>query len=67
MMPRRNSPAFAAYQNEHHMDRQNLLAAWDLYIEIWSNPDLMDKLRDNDYPVEAFLESDKQFAARIAE
>lgn len=64
---KRNSPAFAAYQNEHHVDRQKLLEAWDLYIEIWSDSDLMDKLRDNNYPLEVFLESDKQFAARIAE
>ena len=62
---KRNSPAFAAYQNEHHMDRRNLLKAWEVYMEIWTDPNLMDKLRDNNYPIEVFLEADKEFTARI--
>jgi len=63
---KRNSPAFAAYQNEHHLDRKKLLEAWEVYIDIWTDPDLMDKLRDNNYPIEVFLEVDKEFTERIA-
>jgi hypothetical protein len=64
---KRNSPAFAAYQNEHHRDREKLLPAWEVYLDIWSDPDRMDRLRDNGYPLEVFLEADREFAARMGE
>ena len=62
---KRNSPAFAAYQNEHHNDRAKLLKAWAVYLDIWSDPDLMDKLRDNGFHVEVFLEADREFVRRM--
>jgi len=64
---KRNSPAFAAYQYEHHRDREKLLAAWEVYLDIWSNPERMDKLRDDGYPLKVFLEADKEFADRMGE
>jgi|GEM_PF-4183763 len=65
-LPKRISPIFAAYQNEHHMDREKLFGAWKIYIQIWSDPDLMDKLRDGGYKAEIFLEADREFEQRIA-
>lgn len=62
---KRNSPTFAAYQNQHHLDQQKLLAAWEIYLDIWTDPDLMDELRDHDFPIEVFQEADKRFAERI--
>jgi hypothetical protein len=64
---KRNSPQFAAYQNEHHLDQPKLLAAWQIYLSIWSDPELLDRLRDNGYSIEIILEADKEFAARMAE
>jgi len=64
---KRSSPQFAAYQNERHLDREKLLAAWEVYLTIWDDPDLMDKLRDDDYSLEAFLEADQRFVDRMAE
>jgi len=63
---RRNSPAFAAYQNKHHTDQEKLIKAWDTYLDIWTDPNLMDRLKDNNYPVEVFLEADKEFEKRLA-
>ncbi len=60
------SPKFAEYQNEHHNDQAKLFRAWDIYVKIWSNPELMDKLRDGSYPIEVFFEADKEFERRIA-
>jgi hypothetical protein len=64
---KRSSPLFAAYQNEHHLDKAKLVDAWKVYMNIWSDPDLMDKLRDNVYPLEVIHEADREFAERIAE
>ena len=63
----RGSPAFAAYQNEHHTDKQKLYEAWDIYLDIFSDADRLDRLRDNNYPIEVFREADKIFERRIAE
>ena len=62
---KRNSRAFAAYQNEHHTDKQKLYKAWDIYLDIFSDPDRLDRLRDNNYRIEVFHEADKEFAWRI--
>jgi hypothetical protein len=64
---KRASPSFATYQNEHHLDEAKLVHAWKIYMDIWSDPDLMDKLRDNGYPLEVIQEADREFAKRIAE
>jgi len=66
-LTKRSSPLFAAYQNEHHLDEAKLINAWKVYMDIWSDPDLMDKLRDNDYPLEVVQEVDREFAKRITE
>lgn len=64
---KRGSPLFAAYQNEHHMDRADLLKAWAIYIDIWSDPDLMDKLKASAFDVSVFQEADRRFQQRIQE
>jgi hypothetical protein len=64
---KRSSPLFAAYQNEHHLDEAKLVHAWKVYMDIWSDPDLMDKLRDNAYLLDVIHEADQVFAERIAE
>jgi hypothetical protein len=64
---KRSSPLFAAYQNEHHLDEAKLAGAWKVYMDIWSDPDRMDKLRENAYPLEVVQEADREFAKRIAE
>jgi hypothetical protein len=64
---KRSSPLLAAYQNEHHLDEAKLVGAWKVYMAIWSDPDLMDKLRDNVYPLAVIQEADREFARRMAE
>jgi hypothetical protein len=44
-----------------------LVHAWKVYMDIWSDPDLMDKLRDNAYSLDVIHEADQEFAKRIAE
>ena len=66
-LTKRSSPLFAAYQNEHHRDEAKLVNAWKIYMDIWSDPDLMDKLRDNAYPLEVVQEADRKFAKRITQ
>jgi hypothetical protein len=61
----RNSQAFATYQNEHHMDREMLIKGWDVYLDIFSDADRLDRLRDGNYPIEVFHEADREFASRI--
>ncbi|MEQ8788633.1 MAG: hypothetical protein RIC55_20150 [Pirellulaceae bacterium] len=64
---KRNAPRFAAYQNEHHLDQQKLLAAWEVYLSIWADPDRMDQLRENDFALDAFQQADQEFARRAAQ
>ena len=66
-LTKRSSPLFAAYQNEHHLDEARLVNAWQVYMDIWSDPDLMDKLRDNHYRLGVIQEVDREFAKRISE
>lgn len=61
----RNSPAFRDYQNKHHLDEEKLLEAWEIYLDIWKDADLMDKLRDEG--VEVFKEADREFERRISQ
>ncbi|MFO7955619.1 MAG: hypothetical protein R6X33_00780 [Candidatus Brocadiia bacterium] len=62
----RNSRAFAAYQNENHMDREKLFRAWQIYLDIFSDADRLDRLRDGGYPIEVFHEADREFERRLA-
>jgi hypothetical protein len=64
---KRSSPLFAAYQNEHHLDEARLTSAWRVYRDIWSNPDLMDKLRDSNFSLGVIQEADREFTERLAE
>jgi hypothetical protein len=64
---KRSAPLLAAYQNEHHQDEAKLVHAWKIFMDIWSDRDLMDKLRDNVYALEVIQEADREFANRVAE
>lgn len=66
-LTKRSSPLFAAYQNENHQDEGKMVNAWRVYMDIWSDPDLMDKLRDSAYALEIVREADREFARRVAE
>jgi hypothetical protein len=66
-LTKRSSPLLAAYQNAHHLDETKLINAWKVYMDIWSDPDLMDKLRDTGYALEVIQEVDREFAGRIAQ
>ena len=66
-MTKRSSPLFAAYQNEHHQDEAKLVSAWKVYMDIWSDPDLMDKLRKEAYSLAVVQKADREFAKRIIE
>jgi len=63
---KRGLPAFAAYQNKHHNDPTELLGAWNVFLDIWSDPNLMDKLKASEFSEKVFLEADTEFARRIA-
>jgi hypothetical protein len=65
-LTKRSSPLFAAYQNENHRDEAKLVSAWRVYMDIWSAPDLMDKLRDSGYALEVIQQVDREFTKRIA-
>jgi hypothetical protein len=62
----RGAPVFGAYQNKVHNDQAKLEAAWDMFLDIWTNPNLLDKLKDSNYSIDVFLEADKEFERRLA-
>ncbi len=64
---KRGSRAFAAYQNEHNTDREKLFKAWEIYLDIFTDPDRLDRLRDEGYSIEVFYEADEIFQRRIAD
>ncbi len=64
---RRSSPLYAEYLKTHHMDKDKLIKAWNIYLDIWNDNDRLDRLKENNYPIEHFLEADKEFAKRIAD
>lgn len=61
---KRHSPLFAAYQKKILADPDKLLKAWALYLDVWSNPDLLDKFKESKFSQEVFLEADKEFERR---
>ena len=63
---KRNSPVLSAWENEHHADEAKLRRAWDLCMDIWSDPNLMDKLKARRFDKAVLLEADREFARRIA-
>ena len=63
----RGSRSFAAYQNEHNTDSEKLFRAWEIYLDIFTDPDRLDRLRDEGYPIEVFHEADEIFQRRVAE
>jgi hypothetical protein len=62
---KRSSPLFAAYQNKHHLEEAKLVRAWKIYMDIWSDPERLDELRDNAYPLEVIQAADREFSERI--
>jgi hypothetical protein len=64
--PKRFAPAFAAQQAAAGVDRAQLQRLWKIYLGVWADPDLMDKLKSSNFDREVFLEADKEFAERSA-
>ena len=63
---KRHSPAFAAYQMKVKDDPDKLLKAWGVYLGIWTDPNLMDRLKETRFSQKVWLEADKEFEKRIA-
>ena len=63
---KRNSPAMSDWENEHHGDRAKLFKAWDIYLDIWTDPNLMDRVKASGFDKKVLLEADREFARRIA-
>lgn len=61
-----NSPAFAAYQSKFQKDYDKLVRGWDVYLEIWENPELLDRLKTENFPLSIINEVDKEFQQRIS-
>ena len=59
-------PSFRRYHNEHLDHPDTLFAAWDVFLKIWTDPNLMDALRDHAYPEEPFAEADARFAEMMS-
>ena len=41
--------------------------AWDIYLDIWTDPNLMDRLEESKFSKEVWLEADWELAERIAD
>jgi len=61
----RGYPVFAAYQIYYKTDKARLIESWDILLDIWTNPDLMDKFKDSRFSEDVVLEADEEFRERI--
>lgn len=64
-LTKRSSPLLAAYLNENHQDEAALVAAWKVYMKIWSDADLMDELRDSGYALGVIQKVDREFVGQL--
>lgn len=58
-------PYFTVYVKRFTDDRERLAEAWDVMLDVWTNPELMDELKKNKFATEVIRKADDEFKARI--
>jgi len=56
------SPHLTAVLKEAANDPARYFRACDAYLKVWTDPNLMDRLKEQKFAIEVFLEADKLFA-----
>lgn len=63
---KRGLPSVAAYQNAHLDEEEALRHGWNVWLEIWKDPNRMDRLKEADFSKDVFEEADREFSQRVS-